>query len=313
LRNSAAPAKANIVTRHQLPDRTGLAMGFGAYALWGLLPIYIHALRAVPPLQFLAHRVLWSAVLVVAIVALLRRVGALAAAARGRTLAMLALSATLIAANWAVYIWSVETGHVLEASLGYFINPLVNVVLGVAVLGERLRRPQLVAILVAAAGVLTLAVAGGGALWISLALAVSFGLYGLVRKVAAIDALGGLTVETLVLAPLAALLLIHASLRGESAFGHVSIATDWMLAFSGVVTAMPLLLFAAAARRLPLVTLGLLQYVAPTIQFLLAVLLFHESVAPIDWIAFPLIWLGCLIYGYDGIRAARAALVCPPE
>lgn len=295
-----------------LPDRSGLAMGLAAYALWGLLPLYIHALRTVPPLQFLAHRVLWSLVLVVAIVLLLRRGRALVVAARGRTLALLLLSALLIALNWAIYIWSVDTGHVIEASLGYFINPLVNVALGVAVLGERVRALQLAAILVAAVGVIALAVTGGGALWISLALAVTFALYGLVRKVAAIDALGGLTVETVLLAPPAALLLVHASIQGNGAFG-LDTRTDLMLAFAGVVTAVPLLLFAAAARRLPLVTIGLLQYVAPTIQFLLAVLVFGERVAPVDWIAFPLIWAGCLIYAYDGIRAARTAPVASPE
>ena len=159
---------------------------------------------------------------------------------------------------------------------------------------------------------IVLAVVGGGALWISLALAVTFALYGLVRKVAAIDALGGLTVETTLLAPPAALLLVQASMQGNGAFGHDP-RIDLMLAFAGVATAIPLLLFAAAARRLPLVTLGLLQYVAPTIQFLLAVLAFGERVAPVDWVAFPLIWAGCLIYAYDGIRAARTALVAPLE
>jgi len=300
------------MTRAPLPDRSGLAMGFAAYALWGLLPLYIHALRAVPPLQFLAHRVLWSLVLVVVIVLLLRRGGALVAAARGRTLAMLGLSAALIGVNWTVYIGAVDTGHVLEASLGYFITPLVNVALGVAVLGERLRMLQLAAIAVAAGGVITLALTGGGALWISLVLAISFALYGLVRKVAAIDALGGLTVETVLLGPPAAALLVHASMQGNAAFGRDS-GVDLLLAFAGVATALPLLLFAAAARRLPLVTIGLLQYLAPSVQFLIAVLVFGERVAPIDWIAFPLIWAGCVIYGYDAVRAARVALVEPPE
>jgi chloramphenicol-sensitive protein RarD len=300
------------MTRTHLPDRTGLVMGFAAYALWGLLPLYIHALRTVPPLQFLAHRILWSLVLVVAIVLLLRRGRALIAAARGRTLAMLGLSAALIALNWTVYIWSVDTGHVLEASLGYFITPLVNVALGVAVLGERLRMPQVVAIAVAAGGVIALALAGGGALWISLVLAVTFALYGLVRKVAAIDALGGLTVETVLLGPPAAALLVHASMQGNGAFGR-DLGLDLLLAFAGVATAFPLLLFAAAARRLPLVTIGLLQYLAPSVQLLIAVLVFGEQVAPVDWIAFPLIWAGCVIYAYDAVRTARVALVEPPE
>ena len=294
----------------QHSDRAGLVMGFSAYALWGLLPLYIHALRHVPPLQFLAHRVLWSLILVVVIVLVLRRGAALIAVARGRTLAMLCASALLIAINWAVYIWAVDAGHVIEASLGYFINPLVNVLLGVVLLGERLRRLQLAAVLIAALGVIALTLAGGGALWISLALALTFALYGLVRKVAAIDALGGLTVETVLLGPPAAILLATASYQGNAAFGH-DLRTDVLLAVSGIATALPLLLFAAAARRLPLVTLGLLQYVAPTLQFLIGVLAVGERMLPIDRIAFPLIWAGCLVYAYDGVRTARAAAPVP--
>ncbi len=293
------------MTSSSTPDRAGLVFGAGCYALWGVLPLYIHLLQDVPALQVLAHRVLWSLLLLVVVIVLLRRARPILAAARGRTLLYLVASAALIAINWLVYIWAVQHHHVLEASLGYFINPLVNVALGVAVLGERLRRLQGVAIAVAAAGVAILAISGGGALWISLALAASFGLYGLVRKVAAIDALGGLTVETLLLAPASLALLFHAGQVGQGAFGQ-SAGLDWLLVLAGPVTAAPLLLFAAAARRLPLATLGLLQYIAPSLQFAEAVLFFGEPVRLVHIVTFALIWTGCALYALDGLRAARA-------
>lgn len=284
----------------------GLALGAGAYALWGVLPLYIHLLQQVPALQVLGHRVLWSLALLLVVIVALRRVRPILAAARGRTLFYLVASAGLIAINWIVYIWAVQHHHVLEASLGYFINPLVNVALGVAVLGERLRRLQGLAIAVAAAGVAVLAISGGGALWISLALAISFGLYGLVRKIAAIDALGGLTVETLLLAPASLALLLYAGQSGNGAFGQ-SAGLDLLLVLAGPVTAAPLLLFAAAARRLPLTTLGLLQYIAPTLQFAEAVLVFGEPVGFAHIVTFALIWTGCALYALDGVRAARTA------
>lgn len=290
------------------PGAAGLAFGVGSYTLWGVLPLYIHLLQEVPALQVLAHRVLWSLGLLLLLILVLRRAPAILAAARGRTLLLLVGSALMIGINWIVYIWAVQNGHVLEASLGYFINPLVNVALGFAFLGERLRRLQAVAIAVAAAGVLVLAISGGGALWLSLMLALSFGLYGLLRKVAAIDALGGLTVETLLLAPFSVALLLHASQTGTNAFGQ-SAHLDWLLALAGVVTALPLLLFAAAARRLPLATLGLLQYIAPSLQFAEAVLIFGEPVRPVHAVTFTLIWAGCALYAFDSIRAARAAAV----
>lgn len=288
-----------------IPDRAGLMLGVSAYALWGVLPLYLHLLHDVPALQVLAHRVVWSLLLLAAIVIALRRVRAIAAAARGRTLLLLAGSAALIAVNWLVYIWAVQHDHVLDASLGYFINPLVNVALGMLVLGERLRRLQGVAIGVAAIGVLLLTVQGGDALWVPLALALSFGAYGLLRKVAAIDALGGLTVETLLLAPASLAVLLWAAQDGTQAFG-ASTRIDLLLIAAGAVTATPLLLFAAAARRLPYATMGLLQYIAPTLQFLEAVLLFGEPVLPVHYVTFALIWSGCAIYAWDSIRAYRA-------
>jgi chloramphenicol-sensitive protein RarD len=265
-----------------------------------LLPIYLHLLHGVPALQVLAHRVLWSLVLLALVIAALRRAPAIRAAARGRTLLLLCASATLIAINWMVYIWSVQNGHVLEASLGYFINPLVNVALGTIVLGERIGRIQKAAVAVAAVGVVVMAVAGGGALWIPLTLAFSFGLYGLIRKVAAIDALGGLTVETALLAApaLAVLLLGH-----EPVFGR-GVQIDTLLVLAGAVTAAPLLMFAAAARRLRYATMGLLQYIAPTLQFLEAVILFREPLRPVHVVTFALIWTGCALYAL-GSRPTR--------
>ncbi len=294
------------MTQSQGADRAGLLLGISAYAMWGVLPLYLHLLQPVPALQVLSHRVLWSLLLLAVIVIALRKAKGIAAAARGRTLLLLLGSAALIAINWLVYIWSVQHAHVLDASLGYFINPLVNVALGMLVLGERLRRWQGVAIGLAALGVLLLTLHGVGALWIPLALALSFGGYGLLRKVAAIDALGGLTVETLLLGAPALAVLLWADHTGTAAFG-VSTRIDVLLIAAGAVTATPLLLFAAAAKRLPYATMGLLQYIAPTLQFLEAVLLFGEPVQPVHFATFALIWSGCALYAWDSLRAYRDA------
>lgn len=286
------------------PDSRGLALGIGAYAIWGVLPLYISLLQAVPGLQVLAHRVIWSLVLLVLVVLVLRQGAAIRAAARGKTLLLLVASATLIAINWIAFIWGVQHGHVLETSLGYFINPLVNVALGVAVLGERIRRVQVVAIAFAAVGVIVLAVSGGGAIWLSLVLALSFGTYGLVRKVVAIDALGGLTVETLLLAPICLAYLLYVGDIGEGAWG-VSRTTDLLLVFAGAITALPLLMFAAAARRMPYSTMGLLQYLAPSIQFVSAILLFGEPLRTVHIVTFGLIWTGCAIFAWDSLRKVK--------
>ncbi|MDP1026925.1 EamA family transporter RarD [Sphingomonas sp. KR1UV-12] len=284
--------------------RTGLALGVVAYVLWGVLPIYFKLLHGVPAPQILAHRVIWSLLLLALVVVVLRRVGAIRAAARGRTLAMLAGSAALIATNWLVYIWAVGHAHVLEASLGYFINPLVNVALGVAVLGERVGRIQWVAVGIAALGVLAMALGGGGSVWISLTLALSFGCYGLIRKVVAIDALGGLTIETLLLAGPAIAVIGWAQGHGQGAMGHDT-RLDLLLVAAGAITAAPLLLFAAAARRMRYTTLGLLQYIAPTLQLAQAVLLFGEPLRDFHIVAFALIWSGCALYAAASLHAAR--------
>lgn len=293
------------------PTRRGLLLGIGAYASWGVLPLYLKLLASVPAAQVLAHRVLWSLLLLAVIVVAAGRVRDIAAATRGRTLLLLVGSAALIAVNWYVFIWAINHGQALAASLGYFINPLVNVGLGVAVLGERLRRVQAAAIGLAAAGVLVMALAGGvAALWIPLTLALSFGTYGLVRKVVAIDALGGLTVETLLLAPLCLVVVLLAGADGSAAFGH-DLRLDWLLIGSGAATAAPLLMFAAAARAMPYSTLALLQYIAPTMQFFEAVLLFGEPLHAYHLVTFGLIWAGCALFAWDSVRAAR--VTTPPE
>ncbi|SFP92671.1 EamA family transporter RarD [Sphingomonas rubra] len=284
--------------------RNGFLLGVGAYAAWGLLPLYLKLLAHVPAAQVLSHRILWSLLFLGLVVLVLRQGREIAAAARGRTLAMLCASAALIAVNWYVYIWAIEHAHVLEASLGYFINPLVNVALGVAVLGERVSRVQKLAVAVAAAGVLAMAASGGGAIWISLVLALSFGTYGLIRKTVAVGALGGLTIETLVLAPFALAMLLYAGQAGTAAWGRDG-GTDWLLVLAGGVTAAPLLMFAGAARRLRYTTLGLLQYLAPTLQFAEAVLLFGERLRPVHLVTFGLIWTGCALYAWDGWRGVR--------
>ena len=291
---------------------TGLLYGIAAYTLWGVMPLYLKLLGHVPAVEVLAHRILWSAALLVVVVAALKRGAAIRAAASPRVLLYLAASALLISVNWLVYIWAVNNAHVLEASLGYFINPLVNVALGLVVLREPIRRVQGYAVALAALGVAAMALSGAAGLWISVTLALSFGTYGLIRKVVAIDALGGLLVETLILAPFAGGALIWAHGGDGGAWGREG-STDALLAFAGVVTAVPLLLFASAARRLRYATVGLLQYIGPTLAFLQAVLLFDEPLRPVHFVTFALIWAGCALYAWDSVRGSRQAAAIPAE
>jgi len=283
----------------------GVALGLGAYFTWGFLPLYLKAVASVPAVEVLAHRVIWSLLLLALLVAAMRRWKPLIALARDpRTLLLLGLTSLLIGVNWLIYIWAVNSSHVLETSLGYFINPLVNVALGVIVLRERLRKAQIGAVSLAALGVAILAVAQGSLPWISLALAFSFSLYGLIRKMAPADPLTGLLAETALLAPIA---LIYLATIGGGSFGEQGLSIDVLLILSGLVTAAPLLMFAAAGKRLRYATLGLLQYIAPTIQFLLAVLLFKEALGTAHIVTFAFIWIGLAIYAADAVRTARRA------
>jgi chloramphenicol-sensitive protein RarD len=278
-----------------------------AYGAWGLVPLYWRVVRHVPGLEMVAHRVVWSVPVLWALVLLRGQRGAVGEALRDpRHRRLLGVTALLVAANWLTFIWAIQTDRVLEASLGYFVNPLVNVLLGTLVLGERLRRLQAVAVLVAAIGVLWLAIAMGTLPWISLALAITFGLYGLLRKQAGVGALPGLAAETVLLAPAALTGFAVLAGRGEAVFLHGTFEDALWIAASGVVTALPLLWFANAARRLRYVTLGFFQYLAPTGQFLLSVLAFGEPFTPAHAVAFPLIWIALVLYGVDSARGARA-------
>jgi chloramphenicol-sensitive protein RarD len=277
-----------------------------AYLFWGLFPLYIKQVQAVPALEVVAHRSAWSLLLLALVLVALRRLAWLPALLRQpRVLAMFACSALLMSANWLIYVWAVNHDHLLDASLGYFINPLFNVLLGYAVLHERPRPVQWAAVALAAAGVLWLALGAGHVPWVSLLLALTFGIYGLLRKTAALGALEGLALETLLQAPLAVGYLLWLAQQGQGHFARGDGTLDALLLLGGPLTAAPLLLFAYGARRVTMATLGLLQYLGPTIQFLLGVWLYHE---PFSWqrgIGFVLIWAALVVYSGDGWRGQR--------
>jgi chloramphenicol-sensitive protein RarD len=285
-------------------SRSGLLLGLGAYLIWGFLPLYFKALAGVSATEIVAHRIVWSLVFLAGLVALWKRWPALRAAASSRVLLILVVTAALIATNWLIWIWAVTNDHVLEGSLGYYLNPLVNVLLGVVLLGERLSRARIFAVLLAAAGVAVLAFGAGDGLWISLSLAGSFALYGYVRKVAPVEAIEGLTIETAILMPISLGWILWLNASGESGLGHGSLTT-FLLVLAGAVTAVPLLLFTAASKRLPYSTLGFLQYIAPSIQFLLAVLVFGERLTTAHIICFGAIWTALVIYAAEGWRLNR--------
>ena len=295
------------------PPRTRILLGVAAYGIWGVLPLFLHQLSGVPALQVVAHRILWSlALLVIVAVAGGRLRGVIAAARRWRVLALLCGTAVLIAANWSIYASAVLNHHVVEASLGYFINPLLNVLLGVAILKERLRPVQWIAVGIAAAGVAVMAARAGAVLAIPLGIAASFAFYGLLRKMAPVDAFGGLIIESALLAPFALAFLVRAAHLGVAAWGP-DISRDLLLMLTGPFTAVPLLLFAAAAKRMRYTTLGLLQYMAPTLQLLEGVLVLGERLTPVHLVTFGCIWAGLLLYAVDGVRAARRAGTPIPE
>ena len=285
--------------------RAGLLLGLGAYLAWGVLPLYFKLLAAVPPIEIVANRILWSLIFLALLVAFWRRWRAIRAALTARILLILTLTAALIAANWLIYVWAVVNGHVLETSLGYYLNPLFNVLLGVAFLRERLSRAQTGAVLLAAAGVAALAWGAASGLWISLALAFSFGLYGFIRKIAPVDALEGLAIETVLLAPASLAYIIWAH-PGPAGFAALGPWLTFLLVVGGAITAIPLLLFNAAAKRLPFSTLGFLQYVAPSLQFLLAVLVFGEPFSYAHALCFGAIWMALAIFTGDSLRLGRA-------
>lgn len=289
---------------HPSHVRSGLLYAVGAYGLWGIVPIYFKSLSC-PPQEIVAHRVLWSTVFLGLVLTVLRRwPDALAAVRSRKTLLMLFTSAYLVAANWYIYVYSTMNDQIAQASLGYFILPLVNVGAGVAFFGDRLRWPQIVALSIAAAGVIYLTIQQGRLPWIGLVLAVTFAVYGMVRKVVPVDGVVGLTIETVLLAPTAIVLLVIWERAGELAFGHIDRSVDALIALSGMVTTIPLICFAQAVRKVSLVTIGVLQYISPTLQLLLAVFLYGEPFKLNDQIGFGLIWAGLAVYVADAIRMA---------
>ena len=294
--------------------RTGILSAALAFLCWGLFPLYFHALGEVPTLQILAHRMLWSLAFLLIVLTLRKQWRWLQQVRQPRVFWSFVASAILLAGNWLLYIWAVNNGHVIDASLGYFITPLFNIMLGFLILKERLRPLQWAVIGIAALGVAWLTLHAGNVPWIALGLAASFGGYGLLRKTAALGALEGLSFETMVLFPVAAVYIGWLTLHGDNAFiNTASDSTRWLLVAAGPITAIPLLLFASGARQIPLSILGLLQYLGPTIQFLLGVLLFKEAFTSERLIGFALIWSALILFAGEGLfqrgRGAAAAKV----
>jgi chloramphenicol-sensitive protein RarD len=287
----------------------GAAYGTGAYLLWGLFPLYWPLLEPSDSLEVLAHRVLWSLLVVAVLLVATGRTANLRAVVADRGLVLrLAVAAVVVAVNWGAYIYGVTSGQVVETSLGYFINPIVTVLLGVLVLGERLRPAQWTALAVAFVAVLVLSVENGRPPWIALLLAFSFATYGLIKKTAAVGAVEGLAVETAVLIPVAVAYLGFLVVTGASTFGTQGPGHAGLLAASGVATAVPLLLFASAASRVSMTTLGVLQYLAPTMQFLLGVLVFDEPMSPAELAGFALVWSALVLFTVDLLRHQRRQL-----
>jgi chloramphenicol-sensitive protein RarD len=289
-------------------DRVGVLAGVGAYSLWGVFPLVFHRLRSVGALEILMHRVLWSFVLVVVLLAFRRRAGWLRPALTDhRLLGQVVAATVLIAINWLVYVWAVNADHVVEAALGYYVNPLLTVGLGVVVLRERLRRLQVAALSLGALSVAVLAVALGRPPWIALALAVSFAGYGFLKKAIPLEPLESLALETGVLLPIAIGGLAVLEWRGTAALGHGSAGRDVLLVGLGVVTALPLFLFATAARRIPLSVLGLLQYLTPSLQLACGVVVLGEPLPPARLAGFVIVWVALALLGVDAVRASRRA------
>jgi len=287
--------------------KNGVLAAAAAYTMWGFFPIYFKVIQSVPAFQTTAHRFVWSFLFLAIVILVGRNLRDLRALATPRTLLIYLAASVLIGINWGGYVWAVNHNLLLDASLGYFINPLVSVSLGVIFLRERLRPLQWLPVALAAAGVLYLTISYGRAPWVALILASSFGLYGLVKKLAPLGPLYGLTLETGLLFIPALAFLIFENAQGRGGFGHSGALTNWMLIGTGIITPITLLLFASGARQVPLFTLGLLQYIAPTLQFLLGVWVYHEPFSQARVIGFAFIWLGLIIFYTEAFIMFRRA------
>ncbi|MBX5462470.1 MAG: EamA family transporter RarD [Steroidobacteraceae bacterium] len=308
----AASAAAAPASTHVALYKRGFGATVGAFAIWGLFPLYLYGLTSVPALEITAHRVVWSCVFVLAWMAVRGDLGKLSAAiARPGVLTRLAASAILVSVNWLAFVWAINENRVVDVSLGYYINPLLNVVLGILVLSERLNRTQWIAVALAALGVAYLTVETGQLPWIALTLATSFGLYGLIRKTASVEALPGLAIEMILLVPFAVGFLIWCEMKGTAALGHSGLVVDVLLVASGIVTAVPLFLFSYGARLIPYSTVGVLQYLAPSMQLACAVLVFGEPFQRGRAVGFALIWAALIVYACDGLLRARRQKLSP--
>jgi chloramphenicol-sensitive protein RarD len=318
----AEPSPSSVATAGGAPvplhdastlSSRGLAAAAGAFVIWGLFPLYLVGLTNVSALEITAHRVVWSCVFVLVLLAVRRELGTLSAAvARPGVLMRLVASAVLVTVNWVAFVWGVNQNHVVEVSLGYYINPLVNVLLGIFVLSERLNRVQWIAVALAAAGVAYLTLVTGRLPWIALTVAISFGLYGLIRKTIRVDALPGLGIEMMMLAPIAVGYLIWREVNGIGTLGHTSGLVDTLLIVSGVITATPLALFSYGARQLPYSTIGILQYIAPSLQLACAVFFLGEPFQRARVVGFSLIWIALAVYAVDGLWRARRSFARSP-
>ena len=292
----------------------GILNGLVAYALWGFFPIYWKLLHDVPALQVIGHRIAWSFVLLIMVILLTKQWKEFRSAALApKTIAIYSIAAVLLSINWLIYVWGVNAGFIVETSLGYFINPLISVLLGVLFLRERLRTMQWLPIALAAVGVLYLTLTYGRLPWIALSLAFSFGIYGLVKKLAPLGSLYGLTLETALVFPIALIYLAFVGVNGTGAFLREGALTDILLIGTGAVTSIPLLMFASAARQIPLTMIGILQYIAPTIQFLIGVFLYHEPFDQSRLIGFSLVWLALIIFWVENYLANRVPVQPIPE
>jgi chloramphenicol-sensitive protein RarD len=292
----------------------GVWNGLGAYAMWGFFPIYWKLLHEVPALQVIGHRIGWSFILLIGVILLTRQWTEFRSAALvPKVIGIYAVAGVLLSINWLVYVWGVNSGFIVETSLGYFINPLISVLLGVLFLRERLRTVQWVAVALAAAGVVYLTLTYGRPPWIALSLAFSFGIYGLVKKLAPLGSLYGLTLETALVFPIAVIYLMFVQSTGTGAFRHQGLLTDMLLIGTGAVTSIPLLMFASAARQIPLTMIGILQYIAPTLQFLIGVFLYHELFDQSHLIGFSLVWLALIVFWVENYLAHRVPVQPIPE
>jgi len=281
--------------------KKGLIYVFSAYAMWGFFPIYFKFLQEAPAIQIMAHRVTWSFVFLTILIILRKEISKILKSLSKRIIVIYAIAGALLAVNWLTYVWGVNAGFVVETSLGYFINPLVSVVLGVVFLKERLRKLQWLPVSLAAIGVIYLTIEHGSLPWIALVLAFSFGTYGLFKKIAPLPSVHGLAVETGAIFIPAVVFLIIMEVNGTAAFGHASASTTFLLMLSGIVTAIPLILFASGAPLVPLTTIGILQYIAPTIQFLIGVFVYDEPFNTYQLIGFSIVWIALIIFSVEGI------------